>query len=49
MARKGQLTLSNYGATMPVTGEAVQKPPFYYRNMEMMFITYRTDEDAAVA
>jgi acetoacetate decarboxylase len=49
MARKGQLTLDQYGATMPVTGEAVQKPPYYYRNMEMMFITYRTDEDAALA
>ena len=49
MARRGQLKLDHYGATMPVTGEAVQKPPFYYRHMEMMFITYRTDEDAAAA
>ncbi len=49
MARKGQLKLDHYGATMPVTGEAVQKPPFYYRHMEMMFITYRTDDDAAAA
>lgn len=47
IARKGQLKLDNYGATMPVTGKAVQKPPFYYRHMEMMFITYRTDDDAA--
>lgn len=49
MARKGELKVDDYGATMPVTGEAVQKPPFYYRNMEMMFITYRTDPDAAAA
>ncbi len=49
MARKGQLSLEQYGATMPVVGEAVQKPPFYYRNMEMMFVIYRTDEDAAAA
>lgn len=48
MARKGQLTLDQYGATMPVTGPAVQKPPYYYRKMEMMFITYRTDADAAL-
>ncbi|MEQ8659377.1 MAG: acetoacetate decarboxylase family protein [Gammaproteobacteria bacterium] len=49
MARKGTLTVAQYGATMPVTGEAVQKPPFYYRNMTMMFIVYRTDEEAALA
>lgn len=49
MARKGQLSLEQYGATMPVVGEAVQKPPFYYRNMEMMFVIYRTDEDGAAA
>ncbi len=48
MARNGKLSLDKWGATMPVTGEAVQKPPFYYRNMEMMFITYETDEDAAL-
>lgn len=49
MSRQGRLTLANYGATMPVTGAAVQKPPFYYRNMRMMFLVYRTDEDAALA
>jgi len=49
MARYGQLTVDRYGATMPVTGPAVQKPPFYYRDMEMLFVTYRTDEDAALA
>lgn len=49
MASKGRLRIADYGATMPVVGEAVQKPPFYYRHMEMMFLTYRTDEDAALA
>lgn len=49
MGHKGRLSVEDYGATMPVTGEAVQKPPFYYRHMEMMFLTYRTDEDAALA
>ncbi|MGR8918853.1 MAG: acetoacetate decarboxylase family protein [Gammaproteobacteria bacterium] len=49
MAKTGQLRVEDFGASMPVTGEAVQKPPFYYRNMEMMFITYRTDEAAALA
>lgn len=49
MARLGQLKVTDFGASMPVTGEAVQKPPYYYRHMEMMFITYRTDPDAALA
>ena len=49
MGKLGQLSVDKFGASMPVTGEAVQKPPFYYRNMDMMFITYRTDPDAAVA
>lgn len=49
MSRKGRLTVDQYGASMPVTGEAVQKPPFYYRNMTMMFLVYRTDEEAALA
>lgn len=49
MAQRGRLTLEQFGATMPVTGPAVQKPPFYYRNMAMMFATYRTDPDAALA
>ena len=46
---KGKLTVDDYQATMPVTGEAVQKPPFYYRNMEIMLLTYRTDTEAALA
>lgn len=49
MATMGRLSVDQYGASMPVTGEAVQKPPFYYRHMEMMFVTYRTDPDAAAA
>ncbi len=49
MAEKGRLSVDQYGGTMPVTGEAVQKPPFYYRNMDMMFINYETEPDAALA
>ena len=47
MGIKGKLNLDNYQATMPVTNELAQKPPYCYRNMRMMFVTYRTDEDAA--
>ena len=49
MSRQGRLKLDDYGASMPVTGPAVQKPPFYYRNMRIMFFVYRTDDDAALA
>ena len=49
MGKKGRLTVDQYGGSMPVTMEACQKPPFYYRNMEMMFFIYKTDPDAALA
>ena len=49
MGQQGKLKVEDFGGSMPVTGEAVQKPPFYYRDMEMMFLTYRTDEAAAAA
>lgn len=45
--KPGKLTKKQFGPSMPVTGPAVQEPPFWYRNMEMMFVTYRTDEAAA--
>ncbi len=48
MARQGQLTKSRFGPSMPVTAPAVQSPPFYYRNMEMIIVEYRTDEEEAV-
>jgi acetoacetate decarboxylase len=33
---------------MPVTAPAVQSPPFYYRNMEMIIVEYRTAEEEAL-
>ena len=48
MAKHGQLKKSQYGFTMPVTAPAVQSPPFYYRNMEMIIVEYRTDEEEAL-
>ena len=44
MAKYGQLKKSQFGPSMPVTAPAVQSPPFYYRNMEMIIVEYRTDE-----
>ena len=48
MAKYGRLTPDRYGATMPVHSPAIQAPPFWYRNMEMIIIQYRTDEEAAL-
>ena len=48
MAKYGQLTKSLFGPSMPVTAPAVQAPPFYYRNMEMIIVGYLTDEEEAL-
>jgi acetoacetate decarboxylase len=48
MGKMGKLTPDQFGATMPVTAPATQSPPFYYRNMELMIITYKTDPEAAL-
>ncbi|NQV21407.1 MAG: acetoacetate decarboxylase family protein [Rhodospirillales bacterium] len=46
MGRMGRLTLDKFGATMPVTAPAIQESPFWYRGVTMMFVQYRTDEEA---
>jgi acetoacetate decarboxylase len=48
MAKYGQLKKSQFGPSMPVTAPAVQSPPFYYRNMEMIIVEYHTDEEEAL-
>lgn len=48
MGKAGRLTMDRFGATMPVQAPAVQAPPFWYRNMEMLIVQYRTDEEAAL-
>lgn len=48
MKKRGRLVKSQFGPTMPVTAPAVQSPPFYYRNMEMIIVEYRTDEEEAL-
>lgn len=48
MAKYGQLTKSQFGPSMPVNAPAVQSPPFYYRNMEMIIVSYHTDEEGAL-
>jgi acetoacetate decarboxylase len=48
MGKMGKLTADQFGASMPVTAPATQSPPFYYRNMELMIVTYKTDPEAAL-
>ena len=47
MDKKGQLTPDKFGSSMPVTAPAVQSPPFWYRDMEMIIMSYETNADAA--
>ena len=48
MGKMGKLTPDQFGATIPVTAPATQSPPFYYRNMELMIITYKTNPEDAL-
>ena len=48
MAKMGRLTKKQFGATMPPTAPAVNFPPVHLRNMEMIIVGYRTDEDEAL-
>jgi acetoacetate decarboxylase len=46
MGRMGRLTLDKFKETMPVTAPAIQDKQFWYRDVSMMFVQYRTDADA---
>ena len=43
MVKKGKLKFDDFGYTMPVNDPTVDRPPYYYRNIESMCITYETD------
>ncbi|MBM4763716.1 acetoacetate decarboxylase family protein [Bacillus sp. B15-48] len=45
----GRLTKDKFGFSMPVDQPLYQKPPFYYRDLHTITITYETDKDAALA
>jgi len=47
MGRFGKLKTADFGYTMPVNDPAVDRPPYYYRNIESMCITYETDYETA--
>lgn len=49
MARTGQLKLDAMGYSMPVDAPAYQRPPYHYRNVEAIAVSFETDVDAALA
>ena len=45
----GRLTPDRFGFSMPVTDPPFDRPPYYYRGIEVMGFAYETDDDAAAA
>ncbi len=48
MAKRGRLTLSNAGYSMPADAAAYQRPPFYYRGTRSIAVAFETDAEAAL-
>lgn len=49
MAKNGRLTLANIAHTMPADAPAYQPPPYYYKNVQTIGVSFETDPDAALA
>ena len=45
----GQLTPNKFGFTMPASNPPIDRPPYHFRNIESMTITYETPTEAAAA
>lgn len=45
----GNLTKDKFGFAIPVTDPPFDRPPYYYRDIELMFFAFETDENAAVS
>src|SRR5262245_21375469 len=43
----GRLEPTRFGFAMPVTDPPFDRPPYYYRDIEVMAFAYETDDDAA--
>lgn len=46
---KGKLQYKDFGKIIPVTDPASAEPPIYYRNAEVLAVTYETDYESAAA
>jgi len=49
MARFGTLTPAQWGALMPAHNALAHRPPYYYRDTEMVMLQFETDPDAVLA
>ena len=48
MSNKGRLQPSQWGSIMPAHQPLAHRPPYYYRNTEMVMVQFETDRDAAL-
>jgi acetoacetate decarboxylase len=49
MGQMGRLKLDHMGFSMPVDAPAYQLPPYHYRNVQAIAVSFETDVDAALA
>lgn len=45
----GRMNPENFGFVMPASNPPIDRPPYYFRNVESMTFTYETPADAAAA
>lgn len=45
----GRMTPARFGFTMPASNPPIDRPPYYFRNIESMSFVYETPTDAAAA
>jgi acetoacetate decarboxylase len=48
MSNKGRLKPSQWGSMMPAHQPLAHRPPYYYRNTEMVMVQFETDRNAAL-
>jgi acetoacetate decarboxylase len=49
MSKRGKLKPANWGAIMPAHNALAHRPPYYYRDTEMVMVQFATDEEAVLA
>lgn len=49
MGLRGRLTKEQFAFTMPVDAPLYQKPPFYYKDAQLVLFKYETDAEAAAS
>jgi len=49
MGKQGQLKPADWGSVMPAHSPLAHRPPYYYRDTEMVMVQFATDEAAALA